>query len=85
MKSANKSSPFPIHDTEEIRGLELMIEHMDKTLDYDDIPVVACKYCKSLHIINDDLDNDICAKCGSFNEIDVYDTIINYLDETQQG
>ncbi|MGO1819343.1 MAG: hypothetical protein ACTH0S_06630 [Senegalia sp. (in: firmicutes)] len=46
---------------------------------YDDVPVVACKYCKSLNIQEDDLGNDLCMRCSSMNEIEHYSTISEYL------
>ncbi len=47
--------------------------------EYDNVPVVACKYCKSLHIITDELNNDICFRCGSVNELTEFKTINDYL------
>ena len=52
-------------------------------IEYDNIPVVACKYCKSLHIQNDELENDICMRCGAVNEIVIYDNIGKYLKENE--
>jgi hypothetical protein len=48
---------------------------------YDTLPVVACKYCKSLHIKTDDNENDICMSCGSINQIDIYDNIEQYNEK----
>ena len=45
---------------------------------YDQLPVVACKYCKSLHIQIDENGNDICMKCGSVNDIDEFEDIEQY-------
>lgn len=46
---------------------------------YDELPVASCKYCKKLHIITDEVGNDICMNCGSVNEIEMYDNIHEYL------
>jgi DNA-directed RNA polymerase subunit RPC12/RpoP len=46
---------------------------------YDEVPVVACKYCNSLNIQEDDNGNDLCMRCSSINEIKHYKTIHEYL------
>jgi len=51
----------------------------EKEKDYDQEPVVACKYCKSLHIVSDELDNNICMRCGSVNELTDFENIDEYL------
>ena len=83
MKACNKLSPFPHYDTDEIKRLEEELHKIEKN-EYDDLPVVACKYCKSLYLISDELENDICANCGAVNEIIIYDNIKEYLNERQQ-
>jgi len=45
---------------------------------YDKEPVVACVYCKSLHIRYDEDDNDICFRCGSVNSILEFKDIFDY-------
>lgn len=76
----NEMSPFPIYDTEYVEKLkEKMDEITESQEDYDKVPVEACKHCKSLHIVVDDVDNSICMKCNSINEIEVYPTIQDYL------
>lgn len=52
--------------------------------EYNELPVAACKHCGSLHIVNDDLENDHCIKCGSVNEIEVYSTIDEYLEKRKK-
>jgi DNA-directed RNA polymerase subunit RPC12/RpoP len=52
-------------------------------VEYEKIPVAACKHCKSLYIENDDLENDICMRCGAVNEIIIYDNIEKYLEENE--
>jgi DNA-directed RNA polymerase subunit RPC12/RpoP len=51
---------------------------------YDDLPVAACKYCNSLHIQIDDVENDVCMRCGSVNEIVLYKDIDDYLEKTKK-
>lgn len=48
---------------------------------YNSLPVAACKHCKSLHIQNDEHENDICMKCGSVNEITIYNNISDYYEK----
>lgn len=50
----------------------------------DEMPVTACKFCKSLHIENDPEENDICMKCGAVNEIEIYDNIDSYLKRNEK-
>lgn len=57
----------------------------EKKDDYDAIPLVACKYCKSLHIREDDNGNDLCMRCSSINEIENYETIDKYLEKVKDG
>ncbi len=81
MEYYNIMSPFPFYDTEIIKDLKELIrkmKHLEN--DYDELPVTACKYCKSLYVTTDELDNDICMSCGSINEIETYDTIKEYLN-----
>ena len=76
----NKMAPFPVYDTEyveEIKNIIMKLENETKT-NYDDEPVVACKYCKSLHIVVDDTDNNICMRCGSVNELKEFPNIYKY-------
>jgi DNA-directed RNA polymerase subunit RPC12/RpoP len=51
----------------------------EKEINYDDEPVVACKYCKSLHIVTDEVGNDICMRCGS-NELKEFKNIHEYKE-----
>lgn len=77
----NKMAPFPVYDTEYVENIRLKINKMENNnkINYDDEPVEACKYCKSLHIETDDLDNNVCMKCGSVNELIKFDNINLYL------
>lgn len=52
-------------------------------VNYNDISVVACKYCKSLHIQIDDKNNDICMKCGSVNETNEFNNIEDYRNDIE--
>lgn len=76
----NRMAPFPVYDTEYVDNVRLKIKKMEENnkTNYDDEPVVACKYCKSLHIETDELDNDVCMKCGSVNELQTFSNIYEY-------
>lgn len=80
MEYYNQMSPFPVYDTEVVALIKERLEYMKKleTEDYDKMPVAACKYCKNLHIVSDDVENDICMRCGSINEIEIYSNIHEY-------
>lgn len=75
----NKLGPFPPYDSDWVEDIKNRIKFMkDSKEDYDELPVVACKYCKSLHIISDEVDNDICFRCGSINELETFENIYEY-------
>lgn len=76
----NKMSPFPIYDTDYIKDVKNRIMELEdeNKINYDNEPVVACKYCKSLHIVTDEVDNDICGRCGSVNELKEFKNIFEY-------
>lgn len=81
MEHYNNMAPFPVFDTEYVEIVKRFINDMEdytKT-DYDMLPVAACKHCKSLHIAVDDAENDYCMRCGSVNEIVLFETIHTYL------
>ena len=76
----NKMAPFPVYDTEyveEVKNIIMKLENENK-IDYNDEPVVACKYCKSLHIVIVEVDNNICMRCGSVNELKEFKNIHEY-------
>lgn len=77
----NKMAPFPVFDTEYVEEIKKSIIKMEKN-EYDEMPVVACKHCHSLHIINDELENDHCMRCSAINEIVIYDNIEEYFEKT---
>lgn len=81
MEHCNHYSPFPIYDTEYVQEVKDYIKQMEEgnKKEYDEMPVIACKYCNSLHIVTDNLENDICVQCGSVNEVSVYNNIDEYL------
>lgn len=81
LKYYNDLAPFSIYGSEYIGDVESKLkEIMDNTdKDYDNEPVVACRFCKSLHIVSDEVDNNICMKCGSINELQNFDNINEYL------
>lgn len=76
----NSMSPFPIYDTEYVKDVRKKIKEMEENEDYnyDEDSVVACKYCKSLHIVSDIYSNDHCMRCGSINELQEYKNIFDY-------
>ena len=81
----NKMSPFPLYDTEYVELVKKEIYKMEHSKkEYDDLPVAACKYCKSLHIVADEIENEICMRCGSVNEIVVYKDIDEYLEKKDE-
>lgn len=73
-------APFPVYDSEYVKDLDNKIKEMkeDNKTDYDKEPVVACRHCKSLHIVNDEIDNSICMRCGSINELKEFANIYEY-------
>ena len=77
----NNMAPFPVYDTDYVKEVKEVINNMENSkIDYDELPVAACKYCKSLHIMSDEVENDICMRCGSVNEIKVFANIHEYND-----
>lgn len=80
MEYYNLMAPFPVYDTEYVTLIlkKIKIMENDKSSDYDKEPVIACKHCKSLHILNDEINNDICMKCGSVNDTIEYTNIYEY-------
>lgn len=78
----NNMAPFPIYDTLWVMDIKTKIKEMKNTKkDYDNEPVVACRFCKSLHIESDEDDNAHCHKCGSINELIEYKNIFEYNKE----
>ena len=76
----NIMTPFPYYDTEYVKEVDETINKMkeDKNKDYDLESVIACKYCKSLHIVTDPIENDVCMRCGSVNELQEFSNIHEY-------
>tara|TARA_R110000822_G_scaffold302649_1_gene426921 strand:- start:11201 stop:11521 length:321 start_codon:yes stop_codon:yes gene_type:complete len=75
----NRMAPFPVYDTEYVFEVRKFIEDMKKRNKYDDDPVTSCKYCFNLATIVDEVENDVCTRCGSVNELRVFEDIIEYL------
>lgn len=75
----NNLSPFPLWDSYYTEKLREKLK-MEKTK-YDEEPVECCRYCKNLHIIKDEEDNDICFKCGNIvnNDCEEFENIELYL------
>lgn len=83
LEYANRMSPFPQYDTEYVKLVREGLNDMKKGKNkYDEAPVTACKYCNNLFIIVDELENDICTRCGSENELKIYKDIFEYLKTT---
>lgn len=82
MKHYNSMAPFPVFDTSYVNDVENKLKEImsDKTKEYDEEPVVACRHCKSLHIVMDDIDNNICMRCGSTNELKTFENIYKYKE-----
>lgn len=81
----NNIAPFPVFDTGYVEYTKNKLEEMSKEKEkYDNMPVAACKYCNSLHILNDEIENDICARCGAINDIVIYQDIETYLTSTNE-
>lgn len=76
----NRMAPFPVYDTEYVNEVRDRVKYMEKekNVNYDELPVAACKYCKSLYIVSDNVENDVCMRCGSVNEIVIYKNIEEY-------
>lgn len=75
----NNFGPFPYYGSDYQEDIKTKIKEMENTKkDYDSEPVVACKYCKSLHIVTDEDVNNICMRCGSINEITEFENIYKY-------
>ena len=76
----NLMAPFPVFDTEYVEYVKILIMDLEneKRINYDEQPVVACKYCNHLHIVFDEHDNDICMRCGSVNELREFKNINEY-------
>lgn len=82
MEYHNSMAPFPVYSTEYIQDIKDKMNEITKSNEnYDDLPVVACRHCKSLHIEVDNEDNDICMKCNSINELIEYKNIYEYKRE----
>ena len=82
VKYYNKMSPFPIYDTDWVNDIKNKIKEMENSKeDYDKEPVLACRFCKSLYIENDEDDNAHCHKCGSINELKEYKDIFEWKND----
>jgi phage FluMu protein Com len=74
----NRMAPFPMYDTEYVSTIRKQLEKMDEKINYDSLPTVACRHCNSLGLFVDDVDNDICMRCGSINEITIFPDYYSY-------
>ena len=81
MEHYNGFAPFPVYDTEIVSDLREYIQIMERDRkEFDDLPVIACTHCTDLYIIVDELDNNICGRCGAVNEITLHKNIDEYLE-----
>ena len=81
MEYHNRVAPFPVYDTDDIKEIKLKIMELEEEnkINYDDVPVEACRFCKSLNIQYDEEHlNIICMRCGSTNELQQFETIHEY-------
>jgi hypothetical protein len=77
----NKLAPFPVFDSDYVNDIKLKIDKMNTSkINYDELPVVACNHCMSLWIENDELENDLCMRCGAVNDIEIFNDIDHYLE-----
>lgn len=82
MEYYNNLAPFPVFDTGIVQDLKEFIKMTEEDkVDYDDLPVASCKHCLDLFLLEDEAGNDICGRCGSVNEIVIFDNIEEYLEE----
>jgi len=82
MEYYNSMAPFPVYDTGIVDDLKKYIKLMEREpSEYDKLPVTACTHCKETFILVDELDNDICGRCGAVNEIEIFKDIYEYLDD----
>jgi len=82
LKYYDNLAPFPIYGSEYIEDVENKLREVmeDKNTNYDEEPVVACRFCKSLHIVSDEVENNVCMRCGSINELQEFKNINEYLN-----
>lgn len=90
MNYYNQMAPFPPYDTDYVKSVKDKIEEVEKSdIDYDNEPVVSCKYCKSLHITTEhdettDTDYDVCNKCFTTNEVIEFKNIDEYIEHLKE-
>jgi len=79
MEYYNFLAPFPVFDTENVSNLKDYIKIMERSsTEYDNLPTACCRHCLDLGMMVDEFDNDICVRCGSVNELLVFDTYAEY-------
>lgn len=75
----NNFGPFPHYGSDYQEDIKTKIKEMENSKkNYDELPVVACKYCKSLHIRTDEVNNECCYRCGGQNKLIEFETIYEY-------
>lgn len=79
----NRMAPFPVYDTEYVGAVRKKLKEMkenEKKVDYNELPTASCKYCNSLRIEVDELDNNYCMRCGSVNDLIIHASYYDYED-----
>jgi uncharacterized paraquat-inducible protein A len=81
-ETVNLFSPFPFYDTELIEELKNTLKRVmaDRKNYYDSLPVACCKHCKELRLQIDEMENDVCLRCGAQgNDIaEIHENIFEY-------
>lgn len=86
LEYCNNMSPFPVYDTEYLEMIRKDLKRLKhKNNIYDDAPVTACKYCNNLFIVVDEVENDVCMRCGALNELIIYQDIFEYLTAVEHA
>tara|TARA_R110000851_G_scaffold315229_5_gene477628 strand:+ start:18064 stop:18300 length:237 start_codon:yes stop_codon:yes gene_type:complete len=73
-----------MYDTEYVSAIRNQLENMKEPINYDELPVTACRHCLSLWGEPDELENDICMRCGVINEIKIFADIFEYLKAKEE-
>lgn len=77
----NSMAPFPVYDTEYVEMVREKLKEIMITNEFDDAPVIACRHCNDLFIVVDEVENDVCMRCGAINELRIFQDIFEYLKE----
>ena len=79
MEYYNFMAPFPVFDTGNVADLRDYIKIMEREPNkYDELPTACCKHCLDLGIMVDEFDNNVCVRCGSINEVILFENYAAY-------